>query len=68
MAKEKTIFYCTNCGHEERKWQGKCPGCGEWNSFTEHKVTKTSKGTEVKSKKSQSLSDIKIEEDRKSVV
>lgn len=62
MSKEKTLFYCTNCGHEERKWQGKCPGCGEWNSFTEHKVSKTSKGKEVKPKVSQSLKDIKIED------
>ena len=62
MAKEKTLFYCTNCGQEERKWLGKCPGCGEWNSFTEHKVTKTSKGVEVKSKRSLALSDIKIED------
>ncbi|QEN04674.1 DNA repair protein RadA [Thiospirochaeta perfilievii] len=62
MAKEKTLFYCTNCGNEESKWQGKCPSCGEWNSFTEHKVTKTSKGTEVKHKKSISLDDIVIED------
>lgn len=28
-------FFCTSCGHESGKWLGQCPGCGEWNSFTE---------------------------------
>ncbi len=27
------LFYCTDCGHESRKWLGRCPGCGGWNSF-----------------------------------
>lgn len=62
MAKEKTVFYCTNCGHEERKWQGKCPGCGEWNSFTEQKINKTSKGREVTPSKTLSLENIIIED------
>lgn len=33
--KAKTIFYCTNCGNEFPKWQGKCPACGSWNSIVE---------------------------------
>ena len=36
MAKSKTIFYCTNCGNESPKWQGRCPGCGQWNTLVEH--------------------------------
>jgi len=36
MAKTKTVFYCTSCGNESLKWQGKCPACGEWNTFVEH--------------------------------
>lgn len=39
MAKEKKIFYCTGCGYESSKWMGQCPGCKEWNTFTEEKVT-----------------------------
>ena len=35
MAKSKTVFYCTQCGYESNGWLGKCPGCGEWNSFVE---------------------------------
>ncbi len=34
-----TVFFCTSCGHESRKWLGQCPGCGEWNSFAEQPGT-----------------------------
>ena len=36
MAKTKSIFYCTVCGNETPKWQGKCPACGAWNTIEEH--------------------------------
>lgn len=36
MAKTKTVFYCTNCGNESPKWQGKCTACGAWNTLVEH--------------------------------
>lgn len=36
MAKAKTVFYCTACGNETPKWQGRCPSCGAWNTITEH--------------------------------
>ena len=39
--KIKTVFVCSNCGYESSKWLGKCPGCNEWNSFYEEKITKT---------------------------
>lgn len=35
MAKAKNIFYCKECGTETGKWQGQCPGCGEWNTLIE---------------------------------
>ncbi len=38
MAKAKTVFFCKECGNESPKWLGKCPGCGEWNSFVEEKI------------------------------
>ena len=48
MAKaKKSIYFCQNCGHEERKWLGQCPMCREWNTFVEEKVT-VSKGTAAK--------------------
>lgn len=36
MAKSKVIFYCSSCGNETPKWQGKCPACGAWNTLVEH--------------------------------
>ena len=36
MSKAKTVYFCTNCGNETAKWQGKCPACGSWNTITEH--------------------------------
>lgn len=36
MAKNKTVYFCTECGNETPKWQGKCPSCGAWNSLQEH--------------------------------
>ena len=38
MPKSKTVFYCTSCGYESSKWMGQCPGCREWNTFTEEPV------------------------------
>ncbi|MDR2537815.1 MAG: DNA repair protein RadA [Treponema sp.] len=36
MKKQKTLVYkCSTCGHEEVKWLGRCPDCGEWNTFVE---------------------------------
>lgn len=34
--KSKTVFYCTACGNETPRWQGKCPACGAWNTMVEH--------------------------------
>lgn len=33
--KNRTIFYCTHCGNEYPKWQGRCPACGSWNTIVE---------------------------------
>lgn len=38
MAKDKTMYVCSNCGFDSAKWLGKCPSCGEWSSFKEIKV------------------------------
>ena len=40
--KEKTVWFCTNCGNEYPKWMGRCPACGEWNTLTEQKITPSS--------------------------
>ena len=36
MAKTKTVYFCSQCGNETPKWQGRCPACGAWNSLEEH--------------------------------
>jgi DNA repair protein RadA/Sms len=43
MAKDKTMYVCENCGQESAKWIGKCPACGQWNTFKEIKVADTRK-------------------------
>jgi len=42
MTKTKTIYFCSNCGHQSGKWIGKCPSCGEWNTFEEEVISKPS--------------------------
>ena len=49
MAKAKTtVFFCQNCGYESAKWQGQCPACHEWNTFTEEPVVKAAGSAAVK--------------------
>ena len=38
MAKDKIAFVCSNCGQESAKWMGKCPSCGQWNTFKEIRI------------------------------
>lgn len=40
MAKEKTAFVCEHCGQESPKWVGRCPACGQWNTFKEVRLGK----------------------------
>jgi DNA repair protein RadA/Sms len=40
MAKPRTIFFCSNCGASAPKWLGKCPHCGEWNTYQEELIQK----------------------------
>lgn len=65
--KNKSVFFCNNCGYESPKWLGKCPGCGEWNTFVEEKVSVTkSKGSKrgiVKSSAPVLLSEIEVTEE-----
>ena len=62
--KAKTVFYCTQCGNETPKWQGRCPSCGEWNTIVEQpnqtrpSTSKRGSGSGRFSSKAQRLSDI----------
>ncbi|MGH8932341.1 MAG: DNA repair protein RadA [Egibacteraceae bacterium] len=35
MVKTKKVAQCTECGHRQARWEGRCPGCGEWGSLVE---------------------------------
>ena len=43
MAKIKSAFFCQNCGAQSPKWVGKCPSCGEWNTYIEEIIQKGEK-------------------------
>ena len=38
MVKDRTAYVCSNCGQESPKWIGKCPACGQWNTFKEIRI------------------------------
>ena len=40
MSQGKIIYTCQNCGSQSPKWLGKCPSCGEWNTFVEEVIKK----------------------------
>jgi len=44
VAKTKTVYVCQNCGTDSAKWLGKCPSCGEWNTFAEQRISKGPSG------------------------
>jgi DNA repair protein RadA/Sms len=35
VARPGSLFVCSSCGQETARWQGRCPGCGEWNALVE---------------------------------
>jgi len=41
VTKIKSVFFCQECGYESAKWLGKCPGCGQWNTFVEEPTHKS---------------------------
>ena len=65
--KTKSVYYCRECGYESPKWMGQCPGCGEWNTMIEDKVSVTGKAKNgkglVKSSRPVKLSEIEVGEE-----
>src|SRR3954467_1357298 len=43
MARPSTVPVCSSCGHQEARWHGQCPGCGEWNTLVEEAVAPAAK-------------------------
>src|SRR5574344_1487164 len=58
MAKDKIAYVCSNCGQESTKWIGKCPSCGQWNTFKEIRVAPDSNSQATRAANYQSLSGI----------
>lgn len=73
MSKIKSAFFCQSCGYEAAKWLGKCPSCGEWNTFVEEMIEKPSKNvvafsSENKHAKPQLIQEVvKHEEERRTL-
>ncbi len=69
MSKQTIRFACQNCGYVSPRWTGKCPECGEWNSFVEELVEEPRKKQESKGKKSDiqivPLSEVEVEEGKR---
>ncbi|WP_290527065.1 DNA repair protein RadA [Alistipes sp.] len=71
MAKIKKAFFCKNCGYDAPKWLGRCPACGEWNTFTEEVVARESGpapaavGANLPAAKPQRVADIRESEHRR---
>ena len=75
MAKQRNAYFCQSCGHESAKWLGKCPSCGQWNTFVEELVEKTntavptwkpaSTGSTQRSNKPVKVSDITFDEEQR---
>ena len=58
--KVKTAFVCENCGQESAKWIGRCPACGEWNTFKEIRLAPSA------SQQSASVAERTLSQDRRS--
>lgn len=48
MKKQTTAYRCSNCGHTEPKWLGRCPECGQWNTLKEQGVSSGAARAEIK--------------------
>lgn len=65
-SKSKSAYLCSSCGYDSPKWLGKCPACGEWNTFVEERIPaksntgSKSRGRLVESSSPVKLSDIEI--------
>lgn len=65
MAKTKTVYVCQQCGNDSPKWIGKCPSCGEWNTYVEEVIAKETRqsiqlaGLEIVKEKPVLISEVK---------
>ena len=71
-SKKQMVFFCKECGYESAKWQGQCPACHEWNTFTEEPTEKNTKtsgkrtpGISGNTNSAVSMADIKTDTDER---
>ena len=57
--KLKTVYVCSNCGADSPKWIGKCPNCGEWNTYVEENISVKS-GKAASRQDNRNVSPVKI--------
>jgi predicted ATP-dependent serine protease len=62
MAKDKIAYVCSNCGQDSPKWIGRCPNCGQWNTFKEIRIASDS-GSSIAQSLNSAISSKKIEAD-----
>ena len=62
MAKQKSVFTCTQCGTEHSKWMGQCQGCKEWNTLVEEVQHKSKPDPRAWSGDSAAAKPIRIED------
>lgn len=68
MAKNKSVFFCRECGYESSKWLGQCPGCKQWDTFVEEPVVKkASSGVRARSSEPELLSEVAASEDERTM-
>ncbi len=69
MPKQSIRFACQNCGYVSPRWTGRCPECGEWNSFVEELVNEQRAKSEIRNSKSASeivpLSKVEVAEGKR---
>src|SRR5688500_6954080 len=75
MAKIKTSYFCQSCGAQSAKWVGRCPACGEWNTYVEEVIQREEPGgvhtwiqpssTRQAANKPKSIAEISFDEERR---
>ena len=63
MAKNKTLYECSNCGYTTTKWYGKCPNCQSWSTLVEKTDSRFDKNKPVAYKKPSIIADIENKEE-----
>jgi DNA repair protein RadA/Sms len=73
LAKIKTVYVCRECGCDSVKWQGRCPGCGAWNTMEEEIIAGKKNGVipfegYLSSTKPVSINDVKTKEEKRMIL